>query len=199
MIDLQAYLEKKLCEIISTWNEDDIYAISFFVYANEAYEYNGYSNVTNFFVSYNTENDCGDAGELSEKRWNYAFWRQNETPIIASDDEDDENEGIEILFAWYKENGIDNIGYEDYNDCYDADMRYIGKGPVGYYELLSEITAVACKLHKSGFIKKKFGRSLPIIIHDLEYPWYIMEATEKANPNGEANTFFDAAEELGFV
>ena len=29
MIDLKAYLEKKLRDIISAWNEDDIYAISF--------------------------------------------------------------------------------------------------------------------------------------------------------------------------
>ena len=33
MIDLQAYLEKKVCDIISTWDEEDIYVISFFVYS----------------------------------------------------------------------------------------------------------------------------------------------------------------------
>ena len=48
MIDLQAYLEKKLRGIISTWHADDIYAISFFVYANEVYKYDGFSNVTQF-------------------------------------------------------------------------------------------------------------------------------------------------------
>ena len=196
MIDLQAYLENKLRDIISAWNENDIYAISFFVYSNEAYEYNGYSNVTKFSVSYNTENDCNGAGELSEERWNYAFWRQDETPII---DDDNENEGIKILFDWYKENSIDNIGYEDYDVCYDDEMRYIGKGPVGYYELLSEITAVAKRLQDSGFIKNKFGAPIPIIIHDLEYPWYIIEATKKANPNGEADMFLSAMNELGFV
>lgn len=196
MIDLQAYLENKLRDIISAWNENDIYAISFFVYSNEAYEYNGYSNVTKFSVSYNTENDCNGAGELSEERWNYAFWRQDETPII---DVDNENEGIKILFDWYKENRIDNIGYEDYNACYDNEMRYIGKGPVGYYELLSEITDVAKRLQDSGFVKNKFGTPIPIIIHDLEYPWYIIEATKKANPNGEADMFLSAMNELGFV
>lgn len=196
MIDLQAFLENKLRDIISTWNENDIYAISFFVYSNEAYEYNGYSNVTKFSVSYNTENDCNGAGELSEERWNYAFWRQDETPII---DNDNENEGIKILFDWYRENSIDNIGYEDYDVCYDDEMRYIGKGPVGYYELLSEITAVAKRLQDSGFIKNKFGAPIPIIIHDLEYPWYIIEATKKANPNGEADMFLSAMNELGFV
>ena len=55
MIDLQAYLEKKLRDVMSAWNEADIYAVSFFVYANETYEYNGYSNITQFSVSYNTE------------------------------------------------------------------------------------------------------------------------------------------------
>lgn len=196
MIDLQAYLEKKLCSIISAWSEDDIYAISFFVYANEAYEYNGYSNVTEFSVSYNTENDCSGADELSEERWNYAFWRQDETPVIEAKKG---NEGIKILFAWYEENGVDNIGYEDCDACYDNEMRYIGKGPVGYYELLSEITAVANKLQDSGFIKNKFGRPIPIIIHDLEYPWYVIEATRKANPNGEANIFLTAMKKLGFI
>lgn len=196
MIDLQAYLEKKIRGIISAWNEDDIYAISFFVYANEAYEYNGYSNVTQFSVSYNTEKDCSGAGELSEERWNYAFWRQNETPIIEADNE---NEGIKFLFNWYEENGVDNIGYENYDACYDNEMRYIGKGPVGYYELLSVITDVAKKLQDSGFVKHKFGRPIPIIIHDLEYSWYIIEATKKANSNREADMFFAAIKELGFM
>lgn len=195
MIDLQMYLEKKLCDIISIWDEDNIYAISFFVCSNEAYEYKGYSNVTEFFVSYNTEDDCGDAEELSEERWNYAFWRQDEIPVFSADYEE---EGMKILFDWYKENGITDIGYEDVN-CYDDKMRYIGKGPVGCYELLSEITQVAKKLQESGFIKNKFGRSLPIIIHDLDYSWYVIEATQKANSNGEANTFFMAMKELGFV
>ena len=196
MIDLRAYLENKLRDIISSWNEDDIYAISFFVYANEAFQYNGHSNVTKFSVSYNTESDCNGAGPFSEERWNYAFWRQNEIPII---EDDDENEGMKILFDWYKENGIDNIGYEDHNACYDLEMRYIGKGPVGYYELLSEITAVAKKLQDSGFIKNKFGAPIPIIIHDLEYPWYIIEANKKVNSNGEADTFFAAMKKPGFM
>ena len=196
MIDLQAYLEKKLRDVISTWTEADIYAISFFVYSNEAFVYKGHSNVTEFCVSYNTENDCVGTGELSEERWNYAFWRQNETPIIKANNE---NEGMRILFEWYEENGIDNIGYENYDSCYDNDMQYIGKSPVGYYELLLEITAVAKKLQDSGFIKSKFGKPIPIIIHDLEYPWYIIEATKKANSNGEANMFFAAMKELGFM
>jgi len=196
MIDLQAYFESKLRDIISIWDEGGIYAISFFVYSNEAYEYGEYSNVTTFSVSYNIESDCYGAGQLSEERWNYAFWRQNETPIIEANNED---EGMKLLFDWYRENGIENIGYENYDTCYDDKMSYIGKGPIGYYELLSEITAVAKKLQESGFIKDKFGAAIPIIIHDLEYTWYVIEATKSANQHGEADVFLTAMKELGFI
>lgn len=195
MIGLQAYLEQKLRGIISACHADDIYAISFFVCTNESYEYGGVSNVTEFSVGYQTERDCRGAGELSEERWNCAFWRQEETPVIKVADE---NEGMKILFDWYRENGIQHIGYEDPAACYDHEMRYIGKGPVGCYKLLCEITAVARKLQVSGFIKTQFGKPIPIIIHDLEYPRYCMEATARANPNGEADTFFAAMKRLGF-
>ena len=63
MTDLRAYLEKKLRGIISQWDEEDIYAVSFFVYANEENEYGGYTNVPEFSVSYNTQSDCAGADE----------------------------------------------------------------------------------------------------------------------------------------
>ena len=194
MIDLQAYLEEKVRALISSWNTDGIYAISFFIDTNKAYEYRGYSNITLFSVGYNTESDCDGADALSEKRWNYAFWRQNEEPIIGFD-----VEGIELLFDWYRENGIDNIGFEDFNSSYDNKMRYIGKGPIGCSELLSQITAVARKLQTCGFIKDKFGAPIPIIIHDLEYPPYIIEANIEANPNGEADVFISAMKKIGIT
>lgn len=194
MINLRDYLKNKVCQVISAWDEEKIYAISFLVYSNETYEYDGCSNVTEFSVSYNTEDDCSGADDLSEERWNYAFWRQNETPII-----DTEYGGMDVLFDWYKENGIENIGYEDYENCYDSEMRYIGKGPVGYIELLAEITAVAKELQESGFIEKKFGKRIPIIIHDFDYAWYTVEATKQANPNGEADKFLAAIREWGLV
>lgn len=135
MTNLQTYLQTKLRGILSSWDEEGIYAISFFVSANPAQEYGGRSNVTEFCVSYNTESDCAGAGALSEERWNYAFWRQNETPVILADEDD---EGMKTLFAWYAENGVENIGYEDPAASYDSEMRYIGKGPAGYYELLTQ-------------------------------------------------------------
>ena len=195
MIDLQKYLDPKLRKVISSWKEDDIYAISFLVYANEAFAYGGYANLPYFSVSCNTEHALDGANVLSEKRWNYAFWPQDETPIIDTADE----ESVKVLLAWYKENGIDHLGYEDPASCYDDKMRYIGKGPGGYAELLAQITAVAAALQTSGYIQKKFGKPIPIIIHDYEYSWYTVEATKTANPNGEADTFLAAMKRLGLI
>ena len=195
MIDIEKYLYKQVKSILSDWDDQSIYAISFCVESNEAKEYGGYSNVTDFVISYNTEADCEEADELSEGRWNYAFWRQNEHPII---DTYEKNQGAQILFEWYKENGIKNIGYEDEN-CYDADFKYIGKGPVGHYELLTIVSNVARSLQEELFLKNKFGKSIPIIVHGLEYAWYDIQATRNANPNVEADLFFKAMSKLGMV
>lgn len=187
MINLQEYLYNKIKPIITSWDEGEIYALSFFVYSNQAFTYDDYYNVSCFAISYNTEGDCERFSELSEQRWNYAFWRQDEIYIINTDAEDDE--GSKVLFDWYRENGIQNIGDEDESLMYDDKFNYIGKGPIGYYELLTVVSEVARRLQSEGFILSKFGKPIPIIVHDLEYPWYIEEATMNANPNGEAETF----------
>lgn len=180
---------------MDTWCEDGIYAISFFVYSNEAYEYKGFNNVSSFAVSYNTEDDCEGADQYSEERWNYAFWRQDETFVINPDEP---NELTDLLFDWYKENGILNIGEEDEN-CYDEDCNYIGKGPVGHYELLTLVSEAAKRLQQEGFFENKFGKKLPIIIHGLDYAWYDIEATKNANINGEADIFLEAMTQLGMA
>ena len=54
MIDLKALIENRVKNIILQWDEKEIYAISFFVYSNEAYEWGGCSSVTDFHISYNT-------------------------------------------------------------------------------------------------------------------------------------------------
>ena len=195
MINIIEKIYSKVKSIMDTWSEADIYAISFFVYSNESYEYKEFSNVSSFAISYNTESDCDDADLYDEERWNYAFWRQDEFPIINPDEP---NELTNLLFEWYKENGINNIGEED-DDCYDEDFNYIGKGPVGHYELLQIVATVAKKLKSEGYTEAHFGKKLPIIIHGLEYAWYDIEATQKANLNGEADTFIQAMKELGMI
>jgi len=189
MINLENYLYEKTKSIIMEWDEAGIYAISFLVYANEAFTYQQHKNVSEFAISYNTEKDCNCAPKFSEERWNYAFWRQETTHIINPNEDD--NEGVKILFDWYKENKIENIGFEDSSKTYDENMLYIGMGPVGYYDLLTAVVNVAKKMQDEGFIADKFG-NIPIIVHDLEYSWYVKDATSHANPNREADVFLEA-------
>lgn len=195
MTNITEKIYAKVKAAMDAWSEDGIYAVSFFVYSNESYQYKDFSNVSYFAVSYNTESDCNGAGLYDEERWNYAFWRQNVVPII---DPDEPDETIELLFEWYAQNGIDNIGEEDEN-CYDEHSQYIGKGPVGHYELLQIVSEVAKKLQSEGYTQARFGKKLPIIVHGLEYAWYDIEATQKANPNGEADTFVQAMKTLGII
>lgn len=177
MTKLEDFLYHTTKEIMSTWEEQDIYAVSFFVYSNEMFHFGGYDNVSTFAISYNTEADCGNAGPHTEKRWNYAFWRQDEWRII----EPDENSmGMQLLFEWYREQGITNVGYEGV-DTPD--------GPVGFPELVDLTGKVARRLQEEGFLLEKFGRPIPILIHDLEYTDCTLKATEYANPNGEAADF----------
>ena len=196
MINIEKILYDKIKSEISKWDEDGIYAISFFIYSNESYEYKNFTNVSTWAISYNTEADCEGAGELDEERWNYAFWRQDETSII---DIHEPNELTEALYKWYEEQGIDNVGFEELENMYDEHSRYIGKGPVGHYELLGIAANVAKKLQEEGFIKNQFKKPLPIIIHGLECAWYDIEATQKANPNGEAGTYINAMKEMGAI
>ncbi len=185
MMDLEKYLYDKIVPIIQSWNEKDIYAVSFFVYTNERYVYEGITNFPEVSVGYNTEKDCNGASLLAEERWNFAFWRQNNETIIDSVEAAD---GAEFLLNWYRSKGIDNIGFEDFSGQYDENMNYIGKGPVGYYELLCAVSNVAKRIQKEGIIADKFGH-IPVIVHELEYSWYVEEATRNANPGGEADAF----------
>ena len=188
MIAIEDILFQKVKSVITQWNDQSIYAVSFFVESNEAKTYENFQNVTEFAISYNTEEDCGHAGKYSEERWNYAFWSQIEVPIIDTYEGSPETEQ---LFQWYREQGITNIGYEE-EGCYDADYNYIGQGPVGHYELLTIAANIACRLQKDGVLPAIFGKRIPIIVHGLEYAWYDEEATQKANPNGEAEDFLKA-------
>lgn len=191
MVDIQELIYQDVIKKIADWKEEGIYALSFFIRVNEVVDYEGFPNVCDFSISYNTEADCGEADPDSEERWNYSFWRQNEEPII---DVENDNECTKQLFVWYRENDITNIGF-DTEDCYTNDGEYIGKGPVGEYELFELVSDVAVRIQSEGILKKKLGKPIPIIIHDLEYSWFSIQATKKANPNGEADDFIKSMTE----
>ena len=85
-----------------------------------------------------------------------------------------------------KQEGIENIGYED-PDCYD-------EGPVGYNELLEVISDVARRMIEEDYFLQRCGKRIPIIIQDLEFADYVLDATQKVNIHDEAHDFFEALE-----
>lgn len=195
MIDMQQALYNRIKSVMQTWHKPNVYAVSFFVYSNECFEYRGFENVSELAISCESEDNCPGAGPSDEERWNYAYWTQDDTAII---DTSKSNLLTDMLFDWYTENGIETPGQET-GPFYDENMRYIGKGPDGHYELLQLAASVARQLQEEGFIESKFGRHIPILIHGLEYCWYDIEATKKANPCGEADDFLKACEMIGFI
>lgn len=96
-----------------------------------------------------------------------------------------------MLFNWYRQKNIENIGYEGDEDEYDKNGESTGKGPVGHYELLTIAANVTARLQREGFLAEKFDKAIPTIVHGREYAWYDLEATETANPGGETAAFFE--------
>ncbi|MDP3130171.1 MAG: hypothetical protein Q8N15_02430 [Bacillota bacterium] len=172
------HLYEKIKKIISLWPDEETYAISFFVYSNESHEFGGFQNLTEFFISYNTEADCERSGRYSEKRWNYAFWRHDAVPIVSIEEE------MPQLIRWYNYMKITNIG----------STAKDGGHPIGHLELFDLAASLGRRLQEEGFLLRKYGRPIPIIVHELEYYGLISQLTARANPNGEANDFIQANE-----
>ncbi len=177
MRDLEKHLHDRITEIFSPWDDAGIYAVSFFIDANSANCCRGLSNLTSLSVSYNTEDDCGHAPADSERRWNYAYWRQNETSVFCCQTDP---EGYDLLLDWYEQQGLENIGGNSSDP----------NGPVGFSQLAEVLGRVARRFYDEGYFVKKLGHPVPILIHDLEYACpCTAEATAYANPNGEAADF----------
>ena len=187
MVQLEGYLYQRVKPVILSWNEPDIFAVSFFVYANAAYSYDSYTNVCRFDIGCALERYCTGAPLQSEERWDPGVLCGDDAII---DPADPASEGIRTLFQWYAENGVQNIGEEeDEEDCYDEDMQYVGKGPNGQYELYTAVANVARRLQEEKVLDNAFSKPIPIIIHAYEPVWYTKQFTEYANPNGQAADF----------
>ena len=181
MIDMEQLLYDKIKPILLSWREPDIYAVSFFVYANEDYTYGDFENVPVFEVSFNTETGCDGAGKRSEERWNYAYWPQDTTPIIDLENPD---AVTDALFAWFREQGIEDPGQ-------DEDFE---EGSIGWRMLVELAGRVARRFRDEGLFP-----GIPILIHDLEYTECTKAATRLANPSGEAEDFLNADWEISDI
>jgi hypothetical protein len=168
----------------------DIYAVSFYYWFE-----NADGRRARLSVGYNTNSrwractpapgqqpNWSIAWDSDEAKWNYAFWLQDKGEACdigaACADASARQTWIESLGLWW----TDKQEEEDF----DATMKLGGKIEEHFIRLC---IAVAKRLHDDGVIEKKFGRPVPILIHELEYYNGIAEATRQANPPGLAAEF----------
>lgn len=148
---IQGLMEQK----ISEWQEDDIYAISLYVFNEED---DPCRPVAAF--GYNTERQVQksitEAADEQEARWNYAFWLQNHEMCLGRD------ETAEDIRKWITE------------------LEWEGEDAISF-KFVNLLVAVVQGIHASGLLKEKFGREIPVLIHELEYHEKISQQNIEAN------------------
>jgi len=163
------YLKEKIITAIESWDEQDIYAISLFVYDEDDNPCK--PTVT---LGYNTESnvmkDISNTIDEKEARWNFALGLQHKEFCFGIDDTE------KMVKDWIKEKGLpyfENVSFGD--EKYD-ELTIITK------EFVNILIGIVKDIHKLGILKKKFGKEIPIIIHELEY--YKEIALQNIEANG---------------
>lgn len=167
---------------IDTAAVPDIYTLSFFIYdSDDDPRYPtlqlGYNTLTQSTTSLQYASDAEEAS------WNYALWLQNELAFIG----DPETQGGQLLQQHLKSCGL---WYSDEDEEADFDRCMEVGGDITAY-FVDACVRIARTLHEEGVIERIFGRSMPIIVHELEYYDQIATQTRAANPPGLTKAFED--------
>ncbi|WP_160690399.1 hypothetical protein [Clostridium sp. C2-6-12] len=188
MNSLKKYVFESIKAEILSWNNDvikDIYVISLYISNSE-----DDPRRPMITLGYNTmeqyESSLEDASDNAEAKWNFAFWLQNEELIIGDNWGENLEDG-ERISQWIKEN---NLYYSDEEEDEDFDkaLKLGDEITSRFVELCVEVVK---ELHEEGIIEQKFGKALPLIIHELEYYDLIAEQNKRANPEELINEFED--------
>lgn len=188
MNGLKKYVFESIKAEILSWNNDvikDIYVISLYISNSE-----DDPRRPMITLGYNTmeqyESALEDASDNAEAKWNFAFWLQNEELIIGDNWGENLKDG-ERISQWIKEN---NLYYSDEEEDEDFDkaLKLGDKITSRFVELCVEVVK---ELHEEGIIEQKFGKALPLIIHELEYYDLIEEQNKRANPEEVIKEFAD--------
>jgi hypothetical protein len=159
----------------------DVYALSFWVYADED---DPRRQVLDF--SYNNaarlKASLKKTSSAAEAKWNFAFWLQNQIEVVGGDDDP---AAVELRDEWLEAAGLN---YTDENEESDFD-RTLELDTKIENEFRRMCARVSRRLHEDGTIASKFGRPIPIIIHNLEYDKQVVKITQRANPDGLTDEF----------
>lgn len=153
-------LKELMIESINSIQENDIYAFSIFL---QDMDDDPLQPVIVF--GYNTERQFeGSLNETDEleARWNFAFWLQNSEFVFG------ENDTAWVVEQWMKLHNFIGLTDDEIDEVVTPTF-------------VKEIIEVVRDIHDEGIIKDKFGRELPILIHELEYYDEIAKQNQEAN------------------
>lgn len=181
-MDKQSYFEKNyqsvknLVESFNDSNVTDIYALSF--WKDNSEDDPRYPCIT---VSYNTYKNLDlekeQASDEKEAKWNFAYWLQNDLLTIGGEEDKDLIDWFKSESLYYTDEQLDDAKGNDqkWNELAVLD----DKMQASFIDVIIEISR---RLHQDDVIKKKFGKDIPVIIHELEYYDLPVGWTEAGNP-----------------
>lgn len=172
---MKEQLKSMIISNIEKWTDTDIYAISLYVY--DECDNPCQPTVT---LGYNTERQFNEsisrASDEEEARWNYAFWIMNHFLYFGSGDT------AEIVRNWINEIGMPYYADDDpawrNNELFDEILEKTEGITKAFVDVL---VCIVKEIHEQGILTQKFGKEIPIIIHELEYYEEIAEQNIEAN------------------
>jgi len=121
----------------------------------------------------------------AEAKWNYAFWLQNKEQVIGSSYIDNNEEDLMRRKEWIK--SLD-LWYSDQEEEEDFEHA-MEKGARITQQFVNICVRVAKQIYDESVIFEVFGKTVPMIVHELEYYDEIADQTERANPPGVMDEF----------
>jgi len=174
---------KSLIESLNENNVEDIYVLSF--WKDNSDDDPRYPMIT---ISYNTnknvELEKDSASGEDEAKWNFAFWLQNDLLVIGGDEDNDLKEWFQTEDLYYTNEQLDEAEEDD--DEWDELLLLDERMQSLFMDVIIEISN---RLHREGVISCKFGKDIPVIIHELEYYDLPVTWTKRGNPENLITEF----------
>lgn len=148
------------------------------------------------WLYYNTPSRLREAisqGEQpGEARWHFALWEPEFVTAVGLSKQECERladaESHRLLARWLARRGLYRSP-EQLAVLLEHPRRYDAWEGAAREALLDLVARVARRLHDTGIILSRFGRVLPLLVHQWEYDMWCLEATRRVNPPGLVTDF----------
>ena len=125
--------------------------------------------------------------EPGEARWYFALWEPDFVTAVGLSPREcgdlADAESHRLLARWLRRQGLYRSPAELAHLLEDAE-RYDAWETAARRALLNLVACVARRLQESGVILARFGRPVPLLVHQWDYDDWCLEATRQVNPPG---------------